>query len=129
MNIRQIKPNHCQSELNEWRDNSVNYRRIKSYAHRVFDYALRMDSIDSNSFDKVIVPKRIETTEESEFENFYSKEELNEFLEYVIEDLDLNRYTYFRLLAYSGARKSELLVLKLSDIELPSTSIKHWLGA
>ena len=47
----------------------------------------------------------------------YSKEELNEFLEYVKEDLDLNWYTYFRLLAYSGARKSELLALKWSDID------------
>src|SRR5699024_11819364 len=82
---------HCQSELNKWRDKLVNYRRIKNYAHRVFDYALRMDIIDSNPFDKVTVPKRIETIEESEFENFYSKEELNEFLEYVKEDLDLDR--------------------------------------
>ena len=132
-NIREIKPDHCQSELNKWRDKLVNYRRIKNYAHRVFDYALRMDIIDSNPFDKVTVPKRIETIEESEFENFYSKEELNEFLEYVKEDLDLNWYTYFRLLAYSGARKSELLALKWSDIDfdtsLPSISTKHSLGA
>ncbi len=38
-------------------------------------------------------------------------------LEYVKEDLDLNWYTYFRLLAYSGARKSEILALKWSDID------------
>ncbi|MFL2123992.1 tyrosine-type recombinase/integrase [Marinilactibacillus psychrotolerans] len=123
MNIREIKPDHCQSELNKWRDKLVNYRRIKNYAHRVFDYALRMDIIDSNPFDKVTVPKRIETIEESEFENFYSKEELNEFLEYVKEDLDLNWYTYFRLLAYSGARKSELLALKWSDIDFDTSTL------
>ena len=122
MNIREIKPDHCQSELNKWRDKLVNYRRIKNYAHRVFDYALRMDIIDSNPFDKVTVPKRIETIEESEFENFYSKEELNEFLEYVKEDLDLNWYTYFRLLAYSGARKSELSALKWSDIDIDTST-------
>lgn len=133
MNIREIKPEHCQAELNKWRDQLVNYRRIKNYAHRVFDYALRMDIIDSNPFNKVTVPKRIETIEESEFENFYSKKELNEFLEYVKEDLDLNWYTYFRLLAYSGARKSELLALKWSDIDFdtstPSISTKHSPGA
>ena len=30
MNIREIKPDHCQSELNKWRDKLVNYRRIKN---------------------------------------------------------------------------------------------------
>lgn len=87
-----------------------------------------MDIIDSNPFDKVTVPKRIETIEESEFENFYSTEELNEFLECVKEDLDLNWYTYFRILSYSGARKSEILALKWSDIDFDtstSTLTKH----
>lgn len=67
--------------------------------------------------------QRIETIEKSEFENFYSKEELNEFLEYVKEDLELNSYTYFRLLAYSGARKSELLALKWSDIDFDTSTL------
>lgn len=43
MSIREIQPDHCQLELNKWRDRLVNYRRIKNYASRVFDYALRMD--------------------------------------------------------------------------------------
>lgn len=67
--------------------------------------------------------QRIETIEKSEFENFYSKEELNEFLEYVKEDLELNWYTYFRLLAYSSARKSELLALKWSDIDFDTSTL------
>lgn len=49
-----------------------------------------MDIIYSNPFDKVTVPKRIETIDDSDFENCYTKEELNEFLEYVKVDLDLN---------------------------------------
>lgn len=89
----------------------------------MFDYALRMDIIDSNPFDKVTVPKRIETIDDSEFENFYTKEELNEFLECVKKDLDLNWYTYFRILAYSGARKSEILALKWSDIDFDTSTL------
>ena len=46
MDIKEIKLDHCQSELNEWCDELVNYRRIKNYASRVFDYAVRMDIID-----------------------------------------------------------------------------------
>src|SRR5699024_11449700 len=79
--------------------------------------------ININPFDKVTFPKRIETIEESEFENFYTKEELNEFLECVKEDLDLNWYTYFRILAYSGARKSEILALKWSDIDFDTSTL------
>ena len=69
------------------------------------------------------IPKRIETIEESEFENFYSKSQLNEFLEYVEEDLNENWYTYFRILAYSGARKSEILALKWIDIDFEENTI------
>src|SRR5699024_5216739 len=79
--------------------------------------------ININPFDKVTVPKRIETIDNSEFENFYTKDELNEFLEYVKEDLDLNWYTYFRILAYSGARKSEILALKWSDIDFDTSTL------
>ncbi|MDN6196454.1 MAG: site-specific integrase [Atopostipes suicloacalis] len=123
MDIKEIKPDHCQSELNECRDKLVNYRRIKNYASRVFDYAVRMDIIDRNPFDRVTMPKRVETIEESEFDNFYTKEELNDFLNYVKEDLNPNWYTYFRILAYSGARKSEILALKWSDIDFEDSTI------
>ncbi len=44
-------------------------------------------------------------------------------LEYIKEDLDLNWYTYFRLLAYSGARKSELVALKWSDIDFDTSTL------
>jgi len=123
INISEIKPEYCQTELNKWRDKLVNYRRIKNYANRVFDYALRMDIIDSNPFDKVTVPKRVETIKESEFENFYNKEDLNTFLECVKEDLEFNWHTYFRLLSYSGARKSEILALRWSDINFETSTL------
>lgn len=90
MNIREIKPEHCQSELKQWRDQLVNYRRIKNYASRIFDYALRMDIIDQNPFDKVTTPKRIEAIDESEFDNIYTKEEVNKFLKCVEVDLDIS---------------------------------------
>lgn len=37
--------------------------------------------------------------------------------------MDLNWYTYFRILAYSGARKSELLALKWSDIDFDTSTL------
>ncbi|HBY89703.1 MAG TPA: hypothetical protein DEO37_04585 [Aerococcaceae bacterium] len=41
----------------------------------------------------------------------------------MVENLDINGYTYFRILSYSGARKSEILALKWSDIDLDTSTL------
>lgn len=41
----------------------------------------------------------------------------------MVENLDVNGYTYFRILSYSGARKSEILALKQSDIDLDTSTL------
>jgi len=41
----------------------------------------------------------------------------------MVEDLDVNRCTYFRILSYSGARKSEILALKWSDIDFDTSTL------
>lgn len=125
MIIKEIKPSYCQSELNKWRDKLVNYKRMKNYAARVFDYALRMDMIDFNPFDKVTMPKRLESIDESEFENYYTKDELSDFLNYVKNDLSSLWFTYFRLLSFSGARKSEILALRWIDIDFNDNFHQH----
>lgn len=51
-----------------------------------------------------------------EFTNFYSKEELQRFLQYA-KSYNQKAYTFFRLLAYTGLRRGEALALKWSDID------------
>lgn len=51
-----------------------------------------------------------------EFTNFYSKEELQRFLQYA-KSYNQKAYTFFRLLAYTGLRRGEALALKSSDID------------
>ncbi|MGO4938356.1 site-specific integrase [Fundicoccus sp. Sow4_H7] len=41
----------------------------------------------------------------------------------MVENLDVNGYTYFRILSYSGARKSEILALKWSDIDFDTSTL------
>ena len=68
-------------------------------------YAVRMEIIDTNLFDKVILPRG----QKSKFEgtvNFYTKEELASFLK-CTKKLDMKLYTYFRLLAYTGSEKAK----------------------
>ncbi|MFC6347556.1 site-specific integrase [Vagococcus carniphilus] len=56
-----------------------------------------------------------EVKEETEF-NYYTKEELIEFLDLIKKSNNLKAYTVFHLLAFSGLRQGELLALTWSDI-------------
>ena len=56
-------------------------------------------------------------------DNFYTKQELNQFLECCKEQCDLKYYAAFRLLAYSGMRKSELRALTWSDVDFSKNTI------
>jgi integrase len=60
--------------------------------------------------------------EYKEFINFYTKEELNRFLQ-CAKIYDQKAYTLFRLLAYTGLRRGEALALKWSDIDLKNKTI------
>lgn len=51
-----------------------------------------------------------------EFTNFCSKEELQRFLQ-CAKSYNQKAYTFFWLLAYTGLRRGEALVLKWSDID------------
>ena len=75
---------------------------------------------------KIMMPKRVEMVEEDEddkVENFCSKEELKTFLECCKKDLSMKWYSLFRLLAFSGMRKSEALALTWKDINFEESTI------
>lgn len=48
---------------------------------------------------------------------FYSKEELNDLLDAFKDFGNMKQYAFFRLLAYTGMRKSEVLALQWKDID------------
>ncbi|MDC7952294.1 site-specific integrase [Liquorilactobacillus mali] len=56
-------------------------------------------------------------------ENYYTKEELQKFLQCVYESSEYKVYTFFRLLAFSGMRKGEVLALTWSDVHLTDMTI------
>lgn len=58
--------------------------------------------------------------EKKEYEKnrkFYSKEELNDLLDAFKDFGNMKQYAFFRLLAYTGMRKSEVLALQWKDID------------
>lgn len=112
----------CQSIVNEWfKKYPKSYKRIYTYARKILDYGWRMELITSNPMAKVIKPRLKE--EPKPFTNYYSKTELNLFLNACKKYNNPIYYTYFRLLAYTGLRPSEALALKWSDINIFNQSI------
>lgn len=72
----------------------------------------------------VEVPRKIDVPTDEENENFYTKEELIHFLNCAKDYGNYQAFTFFRLLAFSGSRKSELLALTWNDIDFTKNEIR-----
>lgn len=72
-----------------------------------------MKLISDNPVKGVVLPKR----EKIESQNYFSVQELHQFLKIVKEEEPYKNYALFRLLAYSGLRKGELYSLRWSDLD------------
>lgn len=81
---------------------------------RVFKYAYKQRLIAENPCDFIVKP-RIKPRQETD--NFYTREELKEFLKCAERDLSFMWFVFFRLLAFSGMRRGEALALKRQDLD------------
>ena len=111
--ISKITPWQCQEFITEKGKTFRNIKQVKSYTSQVFDFAIKMKLIAENPMRQVVLPKR----EKKKSDNFFSVEELHEFLAIVKAEEPYKNYALFRLLAYSGLRKGELYSLRWSDID------------
>ena len=110
--IATITPLQMQEQVNEWSKKLVYGRKLKGLMNNVFKYAIRHGYIDTNPVDRVITSTRKKSDNKSDF---YSKDELKKFLKLVSKTKDLEKITLFRLLAFTGARKGEILALEWND--------------
>lgn len=115
----------CQKHYNEWASKVKKARTIKSYAKKVLDFAIVHGFIQTNPFTHVEtkVKKAFTESGEDENENFYTKEELILFLEKAKDHLNYKAYALFRLIAYTGMRKSEALALTWNDVNFVESEL------
>lgn len=113
----------CQEVVNTWSDSHPKiFKKIKNYTSNVFDYAASLQIITSNPMKLVSVPRGEALDIEDKNIEFYTKEELIEFLEAIRNDDD-ERYLFFSLLAFTGIRKGEAFALTWSDIDFKSKTL------
>lgn len=123
--IAKIHAAICQKHVNQWAKKLQRFRMVKNYAAKVLTFAMKRGLIDKNPFDLVEIPvlKKTVSFEDDEFENFYTREQLVEFLQCFEKEGNLKYLAFFHLLAFSGMRKSEALALTWRDIDFETFDI------
>lgn len=74
----------CQQYVNQQSKKLVHFRKVKAYAAKVLNHAIKHGFLDENPFDLVEmrkIKKQISLNNEEKFANFYNREQLLQFLE------------------------------------------------
>ena len=101
-----------QEQVNVWSKKLVYGRKLKGLMDNICKYAVRHGYTDNNPMTSVITTGRKKVENASDF---YDKDELKIFLDMVDQTKDLEKIILFRLLAFTGARKGEVLALEWAD--------------
>lgn len=120
LKLKKITVAYCQRVVIELSKSYVLYNHYLSVINRIFKYAVLMDVINSNPFDKVIKPKSRQTQRKG---NFLTKEELKEFLKLAQNTTLSYFFPLVHLMSYTGLRQGEALALKWSDIDFENKKI------
>lgn len=122
LRVSKITKVHCRSSINKWSKTLSKTKTMKNYCNRVFDFAIDdLDLIKVNPMERIKVPK---FKKEKRPIQFYDKEELKHFLECAEKEVDTKWYVIFRLLAFSGMRKGELLGLQWKKVNFEENTIQ-----
>lgn len=114
MKIQQISVAYCQKVAIQLSNRYILYTNYYSVISRVFKYATSIDIIKSNPLDKIIKPKNRPLKVK---ENYYTKQELTDFLKVCKENCKPVEYTFYHLLAFTGLRIGEAIGLMWSDVD------------
>lgn len=109
-NIHSITTNDVQALANAWSREYANASKMLSYVKSVFKYA----KVSPNPFDDIIKPRQ--NKKGPGVKEMWTVEQLNTFLQACRNDPRKALYPLFRLMAYTGMRRQEILALQWSDL-------------
>lgn len=116
LELSKISVVYCQQIVNKWHEQGYKqYSYFRKVTAQIMRYAEAMELMKSNPMSKTILPRKHE--EEKKLQ-FYTKEEMAHFFECLKSHGNYMQLAFFRLLAFTGVRKSEALSLQWKDIDL-----------
>lgn len=111
----------CQNLVNEWYEKGYkSYKLYRTLTGQILRYGEAMELISSNPMAKTLLPRK---KEEKEKLKYYTKEQLEHFFDCLKDNGDYKKFAYFRLLAFTGCRKSEILALQWKDIDFQKKTV------
>lgn len=112
---------YCQELVNKWYEQGYKqYSYFRKTTSQIIRYGEAMELMNSNPMSKTILPRRIEEEQKLQY---YTKEELARFFDCLHEFGNFKQLAFFRLLAFTGCRKSEVLSLQWKDLDFNSKSV------
>lgn len=121
--VKEIKPKDIQRVVNQWyKIAECNYKKWFYYLQSVLNYAIKNEYITNNPCKMVTLPKRKQKSGNKPA-NFWTKEELQTFFNCIDKDKEPEKFTLFRLLAFTGMRRGECLALTWNDVDFNKSTI------
>ena len=119
--VDKVTLRQCQAAVNSWFVAvPSSMPACISLTAAILDLARKQGYILVNPMKDVTRPRRRKVQKDN---NFYSREELGQFLKAVKKTENKKIYACFRLLAYSGIRKGELLALTWGDVDFKEKAL------
>ena len=133
--LEKVDVKFCQKIVNKWAEEYTSYRLLIGYTRKVFEYAVHIEVLKTNPFDKVIRPTKKEKKKVDKIK-FYDMDQLKVFMNHLENKVDsvknkslIQQYyaeldlALFRLMFFSGVRVGEALAVNFSDIDFNDKTI------
>lgn len=112
-----------QRVVNEWaKTGRLTYASWYRRTLMVLKYARQQRYMAHDPSQGIILPK-VQAIDEDTQENFYSRDEMRHFFSLFDQKRQPKWFTLFRLLAFSGLRRSEALALTWNDIDFTDSTV------
>ncbi|MFZ8764816.1 site-specific integrase [Enterococcus diestrammenae] len=121
--IDEITVTDIQKFANDKVKTKKKYRDFITDISRIFEYAMQLGLVTDNPTKRIIIPKRKQDVTEERIKNYYTKDELQLFLDCCKEQESPKIYAFFQLLSASGCRQGELLGLEWRFVDFKEECI------